>query len=129
MPYYQFIVPSGGATLLHKAEVAEAMTTVHSEVTGAPRAYVHCAFVEVAEDGIYVAGKRADGPRMVGLIRDGRSVEIRSTLIHGIADAWSAITGDAKEDLAIFIEEIPGANVMEDGAILPEITDEPGAVY
>ncbi|GAA4701697.1 hypothetical protein GCM10023215_45840 [Pseudonocardia yuanmonensis] len=129
MPYYQFIVPTGGATLRHKAEVAEAMTKVHSEVTGAPGKYVHCAFVEVAADSIYVAGKPTDGPRMVGLIRDGRSTEIRAKLIHGIADAWSAITGDEKEDLAIFIEEIPGANVMEDGTILPEITNEPGAIY
>ena len=45
MPYYQFTVPSGGATLKHKAEIAAAMTRVHSEVTGAPGNYVHCSFV------------------------------------------------------------------------------------
>ena len=47
MPFYQFTVPSGGATLQHKAEIAEAVTKVHAEVTGAPSAYVHCAFTEV----------------------------------------------------------------------------------
>ncbi|MCX6466912.1 MAG: tautomerase family protein [Pseudonocardiales bacterium] len=128
MPFYRFTVPTGGATLRHKAEVAAAVTKVHCEVTGAPARYVHCAFVEVAPDSIFVAGEPVSGPRMVGLLREGRSVEVRARLLHGFADAWSAITGDAKEDLAIFLHEVPGANVMEEGVILPEAADEPGAI-
>lgn len=128
MPYYQFTVPTGGATLKHKAEIAAATTKVHSDVTGAPGKYVHCSFVEVPPGSIFVAGQPVDGPRMVGLIRDGRSVEVRAQLIHGIADAWVAITGEAKEDLAIFLHEVPGANVLEEGVILPETADEPGAI-
>ena len=111
MPFYQFTVPSGGATLDHKPEIAAAVTKVHSEVTGAPGTYVHCSFVEVPPGSIFAAG------------------EFRARLMHGIADAWCEITGDAKESVAIFLQEIPGANVMEDGVILPEITDEPGAIY
>lgn len=129
MPYYQFTVPTGGATLQHKAEVAAAVTKVHSEVTGAPGTYVHCSFVEVPPGSIFAAGEAVTGARMVGLIRDGRSVEVRGRLLHGIADAWCEITGDAKDSIAIFLQEIPGANVMEDGVILPEITDDPGAIY
>lgn len=129
MPYYRFTVPTGGATLQHKAEIAAAMTKVHSEVTGAPGAYVHCAFVEVSPGSIFVAGEPVTGPRMVGLIREGRSPEIRAKLLHGLADAWSEITGDAKESLAIFIHEVPGVNVMEEGTLLPDVTDDPGAIY
>ena len=129
MPYYQFTVPSGGATLKHKAEIAAAMTRVHSEVTGAPGAYVHCAFVEVAPESVFVAGEVVNGPRMVGLIREGRSAEIKAKLLHGFADEWCAITGDPKTSVAIFLHEVPGANVLEDGQILPEITEEPGAIY
>ncbi|MFI5613295.1 4-oxalocrotonate tautomerase family protein [Amycolatopsis sp. NPDC051903] len=128
MPFYQFTVPAGGATLEHKAEIAAAATRIHSEVTGAPAAYVHCSFTEVPKGSIFVAGEPVDGARMVGLIRDGRSAEVRAKLIHGIADAWSEITGDSKESLAIFLQEIPGANVLEDGVILPETADEPGAI-
>jgi phenylpyruvate tautomerase PptA (4-oxalocrotonate tautomerase family) len=127
VPYYQFTVPTGGATLRHKAEVAQAMTKVHSEVTGAPGAYVHCSFVEVPAGSIFVGGEEVSGPRMVGLIREGRSTEVRAQLIHGLADAWCAITGDGKDDVAIFLHEVPGANVLEDGRILPEVADEPGA--
>jgi phenylpyruvate tautomerase PptA (4-oxalocrotonate tautomerase family) len=129
MPNYQFTVPTGGATLQHKAEVAAAMTKVHSEVTGAPGAYVHCSFVEVSPESIYVSGEPASGSRMVGIIRQGRSTEVKAKLIHGLADAWCEITGDPKKSLAIFLQEIPGANALEDAVILPEIPDEPGAIY
>ena len=129
MPFYQFTVPTGGATLQHKAEIAAAMTKVHSEVTGAPGAYVHCSFVEVPPGSIFVAGEPVEGPRMVGLLRQGRSPKIRAKLLHGFADAWSGITGDDRKSLAIFLSEIPGANAMEEGVILPEITEEAGAIY
>ena len=129
MPCYQFTVPTGGATLQHKAEIAAAMTKVHSEVTGAPGAYVYCTFVEAPPGSIFVSGEPVSGSRMVGIIRQGRSTEVKAKLIHGLADAWCEITGDAKESLAIFIQEIPGADALEDPVILPEITDEPGAIY
>jgi phenylpyruvate tautomerase PptA (4-oxalocrotonate tautomerase family) len=129
MPYYQFTVPAGGATLQHKAEVAAAMTKVHSEVTGAPATYVHCSFVEVPAGSIFAAGEPVSGSRMVGIIREGRSTEVRAKFIHGLADTWCEITGDTKESLAIFIQEIPGANALEGGVLLPEITDEPGTIY
>lgn len=128
MPYYRFTVPTGGATLQHKAEVAAAMTEVHSEVTGAPGHYVHCSFVEVPAGSVFVAGQPVTGPRMVGLLREGRSSEIKAKLLHGFANAWAEITGEPKADLAIFLHEVPGANVLEDGEILPEATEDPGAI-
>jgi phenylpyruvate tautomerase PptA (4-oxalocrotonate tautomerase family) len=129
MPHFQFTVPTGGATLPRKAEVAAAMAQVHTKVTGAPGAYVYCSFVEVPPGNLFVAGEPIDGTRLVGVIRQGRSIEVRTKLIHGLADEWCKITGEAKEHLAIFIQEIPGANVLENGVILPEITDESGAIY
>jgi phenylpyruvate tautomerase PptA (4-oxalocrotonate tautomerase family) len=129
MPYYQFTIPTGGATLQHKAEVAAAMTEVHGEVTGAAGAYVYCSFVEVSPESIFAGGEPVSGSRMVGIIRQGRSTEVKAKLIHGLADAWCEITGDPEESVAIFLQEIPGANALEDGVILPEITDERGAIY
>jgi phenylpyruvate tautomerase PptA (4-oxalocrotonate tautomerase family) len=128
VPFYQFTVPRGGATLQHKAEIAAAVTRVHAEVTGAPATYVPCSFTEVESESIFVAGEAVTTPRMVGLIRSGRSPEVRARLLHGLADAWCAITGDDKTSLALFIVEIPGANAMEDGLVMPEITEDAGAI-
>ncbi|MEJ2885080.1 tautomerase family protein [Actinomycetospora aeridis] len=128
MPYYQFTAPTGSAVLAHRTEIAAAFTKVHGEVTGAPSAYVQCSFTEVAPDSIFTAGEATAAPRMVGLIREGRTKETRAKLLQGLADAWCSITGDAKEEIALFLVEMPGANVMEGGVILPEASEDPGAI-
>jgi hypothetical protein len=58
---------------------------------------------------------------MVGIIRSGRSAEVKARLLHRLACEWSGITGERIEDLAIFLCEVNGANILEDGQILPEI--------
>ena len=128
MPVYEFIAPAGSATFEPRAEIAAAVTRVHSEITGAPPRYVHCAFAEAAPGSMFVGGEPSTAPRLMGLIREGRSAELRGRLIHAIADAWSAITGDAKDELAIFLREVPGANCFEDGTILPEASEDAGAI-
>lgn len=124
MPFYQFTVPTGSPTLEHMAEIAKAATKVHTEVTGAPGKYVHCSFVEVARDTIFVAGEPANFPRMVGLLRSGRDRAVKARLLHRMTEEWSATTGEPVRDLAVFLHEVPGEKVMEDGEILPDV--QPG---
>jgi len=124
MPVYEFVAPMGTATLDHKAEISRAVTRVHSELTGAPARYVHCSFHEAPRGSMFVDGEETTSPRMMGLIRSGRSEELRSRLIHGIADAWSEITGAARDELSIFLYEVPGANGFEYGSILPEASQD-----
>jgi phenylpyruvate tautomerase PptA (4-oxalocrotonate tautomerase family) len=57
---------------------------------------------------------------MVGLIRSGRTPEVKRELITGLLDAWSDVTGEPREGFAVFLQEVPGAMVMEYGEILPE---------
>ena len=128
MPVYQFMAPAGTPTLDHKAELAQAVTKVHSEVTGAPTRYVLCSFTDIPPGSLFTNGEETSSPRMIGLIRSGRSAAVRGRLIHGIADAWSEITGVPKGELAIFLHEIPGANAFEYGAILPDASQDAGAV-
>ena len=128
MPVYEFVAPTGAATLAHQAEIARAVTEVHCEVTGAPAHYVHCSFTEAPGGSMFISGEETTSPRLMGLIRSGRSKELRGRLLHGIADAWSEITGDSKEELAIFLYEVPGANCFEYGSIMPEASEDLGAV-
>ena len=127
MPVYEFVAPTGAATLDHRAEIARAVTKVHCEITGAPAHYVHCSFTDAPGGSMFVSGEETTSPRMMGLIRSGRSKELRGRLLHGIADAWSEITGDSKEELAIFLYEVPGANRFEYGSITPEASEDVGA--
>lgn len=124
MPFYQFTIPTGGESAQRKAEIAAAVTKVHTEVTGAPARYVNCSFVEVPPGSLFVADRSVDQGRLVGIIRDGRTEAVKRELITGLAHAWAEVTGEPVEGFALFLQEVPGHAVMEDGAILPEAADD-----
>jgi phenylpyruvate tautomerase PptA (4-oxalocrotonate tautomerase family) len=120
MPYYQFHIPAGSPSAALKTEIAAAVTKVHTSVTGAPARYVNVAFFELAPGNLFVADQPVDQGRLVGIIRTGRTPEVARDLITGLADAWSAVTGEPRDGFAIFLQEVPGRMVMEYGDILPE---------
>ena len=124
MPFYQFTVPAGSAAAAKKAEVAAAVTAAHAQVTGAPREYVNCSFTEVPPGSIFAGGSPVDGGRMVGIIRQGRSEEVKRKLVTALADAWVSVTGERVEDIALFVHEVPGYQVMEYGQLLPEASED-----
>ena len=125
MPFYQFTVPAGSPTARKKAEVAAAVTAVHAQITRAPREYVNCSFVEVPPGSIFVGGSAVEGSRMVGIIRQGRTEDVKRKLMTALADAWVSVTGEPVEDIALFVHEVPGYQVMERGQLLPEAADDP----
>jgi Tautomerase enzyme len=61
---------------------------------------------------------------MVGLIRAGRSEQVKRELITGLAEAWSEVTGEPMEDFALFLLEQLGHTIMEEGQILPEASED-----
>ena len=120
MPFYQFVIPAGSASAAHKAEIARAVTQVHSKVTGAPERYVNVSFVEVPADGLFVGGQPVTQGRLAGIIRSGRSAVVKRNLLTGLATAWSDVTGEPVEGFALFLVESPGNMMMEYGEVLPE---------
>jgi hypothetical protein len=62
--------------------------------------------------------------RMVGLIRAGRSEQVKRQLITGLAEAWSGVTGEPMEGFALFLLEQPGHTIMEEGQILPDASKD-----
>ena len=124
MPFYQFTVPAGSATARKKAEVAAAVTAAHAEITGAPREYVNCSFTEVPPGSIFAGGSAVEGGRMVGIIRQGRTEDVKRKLMTALADAGVSVTGEPIEDIALFVHEVPGYQVMERGQLLPEAADD-----
>jgi len=120
MPFYQFTISSDSPSAGLKSEIARAVTKVHTSVTGAPARYVNVSFVEVPPGNLFVADEPVAQGRMVGIIRSGRTAEVKHDLITGLADAWSAVTGEPRDGFALFLQEVPGSMVMEYGDTLPE---------
>jgi phenylpyruvate tautomerase PptA (4-oxalocrotonate tautomerase family) len=128
MPFYQFTVRAGGPSAARKGEIAAAVTRVHTEVTGAPAQYVNCSFVEVPPGSLFVAGEAVEAGRMVGIIRQGRSEEVKRRLLLELAQAWSSVAGEPMDEIALFIHEVPGYQVMEGGALLGEASEDRATV-
>ena len=61
---------------------------------------------------------------MVGIIRQGRSEEVKRKLVMALADAWVSVTAEPVEDIALFVHEVPGYQVMEYGQLLPEASED-----
>ena len=120
MPFYQFTISSDSPSAGLKTEIARAVTKVHTAVTGAPARYVNVSFVEVPPGNLFVGDEPVTQGRMVGIIRSGRTSEVKHELITGLADAWSAVTGEPRDGFALFLQEVPGSMVMEYGDTLPE---------
>ncbi len=124
MPYYQFTITARSTSASRKAEIASAVTKVHTSVTGAPARYVTVSFDEVPEGSVFAADQPVPHGRLVGIIRSGRSPEVKRELLEGLADAWSDVTGEPRESFALFLQEVPGAHVMEHGQVLPEASED-----
>ncbi len=120
MPYYQFTVVAGSAGARRKAEVAAAVTSVHTTVTGAPAEYVAVSFTEVPPGSVFAAGQEVSHGRLLAVVRSGRTPEVKRRLITGLADAWSEVTGEPRATLGIFLQEVPGSSMLENGELLPE---------
>jgi hypothetical protein len=85
---------------------------------------VNCSFTEVAPGSIFAGGSAVEGGRMVGIIRQGRGEDVKRKLTMALADAWASVTGEPVEDIALFLHEVPGYQVMENGLLLPDASQD-----
>ena len=77
MPVYQCYSPKGLLTKPVKAKIAEEITSIHCNATGAPELYVNVLFQDISEHDCFVAGQPATHSYIFGAIRHGRHLEIR----------------------------------------------------
>src|ERR1700751_2170750 len=93
MPFYQCLVPAGSLNADTRAAIAEAITDIHSSVTGAPRGFVNVVFLEYEPGTYFTAGKPHACSAINGTIRAGRDRETRARLRTELLRAWVVVTG------------------------------------
>jgi phenylpyruvate tautomerase PptA (4-oxalocrotonate tautomerase family) len=124
MPLYQCLVPSGSIDAGERARLAEAITTVHTSVTGAPRGFVNVVFTEYEPSAYFTAGVPNKASVISGTIRAGRDRETRAELLTQLSEAWIAITGQDARSLLIGLNEVDPTSIMEAGLIMPAPGEE-----
>jgi phenylpyruvate tautomerase PptA (4-oxalocrotonate tautomerase family) len=113
MPLYVCSAPADVLDDAQRQGIAEVITRVHCEVTGAPATFVHVIFDE---------SKTAYS--VFGTIRAGRSEQTKERLRREMARAVANVAGLEPHQVGVFTVDVPASWVMEGGALLPEPGEE-----
>jgi len=124
MPFYTCYTSQDALSADQKADLAEGITRIHVEHTGAPRNFVRVLFQESAQGDCYTAGEVADFGMIRGVVRAGRSTETKEALLRDLWALLQEVTGLGGHELLVSVQENPASNAMEGGVVLPEPGEE-----
>jgi phenylpyruvate tautomerase PptA (4-oxalocrotonate tautomerase family) len=120
MPIYQCISPEGLLDESQRENIAEEITRVHCDATGAPRSFVNVLFQDMPNGRVFTGGRWSTHSILVGDIRAGRDVATRQAMLRDLSQMWTRLTGQPEAELLIALREVKAENAIEAGLILPE---------
>ncbi len=120
MPLYICNAAKGAISNAAKSKIAEDVTRIHCDVTGAPATFVHVFFFEDAPQWS-LNGKRA---LLFGSIRAGRTEAQKKQIADQARHAIHTQADIAADDIVTMIVDTPASWVMEGGDIMPEPGEE-----
>jgi len=120
MPTYVCSVPAGSLNATQKVLIAQAITRVHSESTGAPQFFVQVIIDENKPVDRFLGGHRSGNHVWIrGDIRAGRTEDQRKTLMVHIVKEVSQIAGIGEESIWVYLCNLEPTDMLEYGYILP----------
>ena len=98
----------------------------HSAQTGAPRFFAQVLFSAANERDHFVGGRVNTAPQVYvhGLVREGRSIEIKQALMSQMLEEIARIADITAEDVWIYLQDIPATQMIEFGRFLPAPGEE-----
>lgn len=120
MPLYVCNAAKGAISQNAKSKIAEDVTRIHCDVTGAPATFVHVFFFEDAPQWS-LNGKSA---LLFGSIRAGRTDEQKKQIADEIRHSLRTQTEMVDNDIITMIADTPASWVMEGGDLMPEPGEE-----
>ncbi|WP_373001707.1 tautomerase family protein [Marinobacter sp.] len=126
MPTYTVTVANLSLSPQQKSQIAEAITAAHSAPTGAPRFFAQVLFSAVNKGDHFVGGSVNTAPQVYvhGLVREGRSIEIKQALMSQMLEEIAQIADITAEDVWIYLQDIPATQMIEFGRFLPAPGEE-----
>ena len=126
MPTYTVKYSNFTLTKQKKNKIAKGITSVHEKVTGAKSFFAQVIFVENKKDYHFMGGKFVKKKQLFlnGQIRAGRSEKIKDKLIKKLRDTLIQNSGLSREEIWVYIVDLPPAQMIEYGEILPQSGEE-----
>ncbi|MBU3606687.1 MULTISPECIES: tautomerase family protein [unclassified Polynucleobacter] len=106
-----------------KYTIAQAITKIHAEVTGAEAYFAQVIFKELDIHDCFIGGVLLEDAHIFvnGQIRAGRSEQIKKQLLVEIEIAIQSTTKLASNQIWAYIDELSPNQMIEYGQILPAV--------
>ncbi|MGP8432432.1 tautomerase family protein [Paraburkholderia fungorum] len=122
MPTYFVSATQNILTPDHKRKLAKEITRAHSHATGAQSFFAQVIFNEIPGGSHFMGGAEINTTQVFvyGHIRGGRTEEQKKGLLADITESVHTVTGIERRFLWTYINELPPANMVEYGQVLPQ---------
>ena len=115
MPLYRCTIPKDSLSYEDREHIANEITRIHCEVTGAPKTFVHVfMFEEDSREDFAINGS----------IRFGRTDEQKADLKSQMQSALAQRAGVDTEKVSVNTMDVMARWTMEGGDVLPEPGEE-----
>ena len=104
-----------------RVRIVKSLTETHAVEANAPRYFVQVVFYGIAPDSHFIGGERAPAGQIWirADIRAGRTQQQKTRMLNRILDEVSEIMHVSKEEVWVYISDIPAESVAEYGRPLP----------
>ena len=125
MPTYVCSVPEGSVDEHRKAEIAEAISRIHSEETGAPNFFAQIVIEEKKATDRFLGPTLASNQIWIrGDIRAGRTDVQRTRMMLRMKKEIGQITGAMDQDIWVYLCNLAPTDMVEYGHVLPRPGEE-----
>lgn len=126
MATYSVYYAGFSLTTHQKFTLANAITKIHADVTGAEAYFAQVLFRQLDQHDCFIGGVLLDEPHIFlsGQIRNGRSEQMKKQLLVELEVAIQSSTGLAGHQIWTYIDEIVPGQMIEYGQILPAVGDD-----
>jgi phenylpyruvate tautomerase PptA (4-oxalocrotonate tautomerase family) len=125
MPTYVCSLAEGSVDDRQKAAIAEALSRIHSEATGAPPYFVQVVIEEKKPADWFLGGSRVSAQIWIrGDIRAGRSESQRTAMMLRMMREVAQITGVKEDDIWVYLCSLAPTDMVEYGHVLPQPGEE-----
>jgi phenylpyruvate tautomerase PptA (4-oxalocrotonate tautomerase family) len=124
MPLYTAITQDGTVSSETKAKMAEEITRIHTTVMKVPKSFVRVIFLSYPKGSGFTGGSEAPTAALNCVLRSGHTPEEKTDMLQQLWAMFQGLTGIARDQLALSLQEIPSTNAMEMGQIMQAVGHE-----
>jgi phenylpyruvate tautomerase PptA (4-oxalocrotonate tautomerase family) len=126
MPTYVVRSTLPALTPTTKQHVAQAITTAHSDITGASTYFAQVVFDHAPREDWFIGGIPLEGDTLFihGHVRSGRTDDQKRTLVERLVRDVAAASGLSTQGIWVYLSEIRPSLMAEFGHVLPEPGEE-----